>query len=97
MSCQETSVGCGQLTIHLRGLETLGVNAQQYGSLFTPIVMSKLPSDIRLTVARKRNGTVWALKKRIEILKVAPYGCRVDLYRSVWSFATGKCFEMNNT
>ena len=58
-----------QLTIHLRGLETLGVNAQQYVSLFTPIVMSKLPSDIRLTVARKSNGTVWALKEIIEILK----------------------------
>ena len=38
----------------VQGLETLGVNAQQYGSLLTPIVMSKLPSDIRLTVARKK-------------------------------------------
>jgi hypothetical protein len=43
-----------QLTIHVQGLETLGVNAQQYGSQLTPIVMSKLPSDIRLTVARKK-------------------------------------------
>lgn len=51
-----------RLTIHVRGLEKLGVNAQQYGSLLTPIVMSKLPSDIRLTVARKSNGTVCALE-----------------------------------
>ena len=31
-----------QLTIHVRGLESLGISAQQYGSLLTPIVMSKI-------------------------------------------------------
>ena len=58
-----------QLTIHVRGLETLGVNAQQYGSLLTPIIMSKLPSDVRLTVARKTNSTVWELQEIVKILK----------------------------
>ena len=45
-----------QLTIHV-----LGISAQQYGSLLTPIVMSKLPSDIRLLVARKTNGSLLQL------------------------------------
>jgi hypothetical protein len=58
-----------QLTIHVRGLETLGVNAQQYGSLLTSIIMSKLPSDVRLTVARKTNSTVWELQEIVKILK----------------------------
>ena len=59
-----------QLTIHVRGLETLGISAQQYGSLLTPIVMSKLPSDIRLLVARKTNGSLLELNSLIELLKV---------------------------
>ena len=59
-----------QLTIHVRGLETLGISAQQYGSLLTPIVMSKLPSDIRLLVARKTNGSLLELNSIIELLKV---------------------------
>ena len=31
--------------------------------------MSKLPSDVRLTVARKTNGTVWELQEIVKILK----------------------------
>ena len=59
-----------RLTIHVRGLQSLGVAAQQYGSLLTPIVMSKLPPDIRLTVARKSStSTTWKLTEIIEILK----------------------------
>jgi hypothetical protein len=42
-----------------RGLETLGVNAQQYGSLLTPII----------TVAKKTNSTVWELQDIVKILK----------------------------
>ena len=49
-----------QLTIHVRGLETLGVSAQQYGSRLTLIVMSKLPSDIPLLVARKQRVPFWS-------------------------------------
>ena len=58
-----------QLTIHVRGLETLGISAQQYGSLLTPIVlMSKQPSDIRLLVARKTKGSLLELNSIIELL-----------------------------
>ena len=41
-----------KLSVYVRGLKFLGVSAEQYGSLLIPIVMSKLPDDLRLQIAR---------------------------------------------
>ena len=37
-----------QITVHIRGLAALEVTSEQYGSLLMPMILSKLPSDIRL-------------------------------------------------
>ena len=66
---QEIRSVLDRLTIHVRGLETLGVDAQQYGSLLIPIVMSKLPPDIRLNFSRKMTNAVWEIKDILKILK----------------------------
>ena len=58
-----------QLTIHVRGLESLGISAQQYGSLLTPIVMSKLPPDVRLLDARNAKGSLLELGSIMQMLK----------------------------
>ena len=42
-----------KISVNVRGLEALGVRASQYGSLLIPVVMSKLPQDVRLQIARK--------------------------------------------
>ena len=42
-----------QITVHIQGLEALEVDSEQYGSLLIPIVMAKLPSEVRLRVARE--------------------------------------------
>jgi hypothetical protein len=42
-----------KISVHVRGLASLGVSSEHYGSLLIPIIMSKLPSDIRLQIARK--------------------------------------------
>ena len=39
-----------KITVHIRGLASLGVNSAQYGSLL--IVMAKVPSELRLRIAR---------------------------------------------
>ena len=44
------------LLAHTRSLEGLGVNGDQYGVLLTPIVLSCLPSDIRMEWARGSEG-----------------------------------------
>jgi len=41
-----------QITVHIRGLKTLGIGLEKYGSLLIPIIMSKLPGEIRLRITR---------------------------------------------
>ena len=36
-----------KITVNVRGLEALGVRADQYGSFLIPIIMAKLPSEVR--------------------------------------------------
>ena len=59
-----------KLNVHVRGLKSLGVSAEQYGSLLTPIVMSKLPSDIRLQIARNTTEEVWKIEELIETIRI---------------------------
>jgi hypothetical protein len=53
--------------INVRGLEALGVKSEQYGSLLIPIIMSKLPPELRIHVARK---TASELRKIDDILEI---------------------------
>ena len=39
-----------KIWVNVCGLEALGVYAKRYGSLLIPIIMAKLPADIRLQV-----------------------------------------------
>ena len=41
------------ITIHVRGLESLGMPSERYGSLLTPIIMNRMPKEITSQVARK--------------------------------------------
>ena len=40
-----------KIKVNVRGLETLGVRGEQYGSFLNPIIMAKLPSEVRLQIA----------------------------------------------
>ena len=37
---------------HMRSLEALGITGSQYGVILTPVVLSRLPSDMRMEWAR---------------------------------------------
>ena len=58
-----------KISIHVRGLESLGVSADQYGSLLIPIIMDKLPSEIKLQVARKATGEVWEINELLKTIQ----------------------------
>ena len=58
-----------KISVHTRGLATLGISANQYGSLFIPVIMSKLPNEIRLQIARKSTQDVWAIDELLDIIK----------------------------
>lgn len=55
-----------QLLRHVRSLEALGINGDQYGVVLTPVILSRLPQDIRLEWSRESLGhesdLEWLLK-----------------------------------
>lgn len=59
-----------KLCVHVRGLASLGVSADQYGSLLIPVIMDKLPSNVRLQVARKNTSEIWDIKELLNAIKV---------------------------
>lgn len=44
------------LLTHIRSLEALGVSGSEYGLFLTPVILSRLPSDIRLEWSREGSG-----------------------------------------
>ena len=54
---------------NIRGLESLGVNRDQYGSFLIPIIMSKLPYEVRLQIARVSVREVWEVEELMDVIK----------------------------
>ena len=55
---------------HIRGLESLGKSHNNYGDLLVPIVLGKLPHQIRTNLARDHDSPEWKFKQlRESILK----------------------------
>ena len=51
-------------------LYSLGVTAQEYGSLLIPIIMSQLPNEIRLEIARKSTANVLKIEELLETIRI---------------------------
>ena len=58
-----------RIMVHVRGLETLGITSEQHGSLLIPVIVTKLPSDIRLRVARETGKKAWKIATILTILR----------------------------
>ena len=58
-----------KVTVHIRGLAALGIKSDQYGSLLVPIIMTKLPSDLRLHFIRDSDKEVWEIDELMDVLK----------------------------
>ena len=59
-----------QIESSVKNLQTLKVDTDSYGSLLVPLINEKLPTDIRVILARKFNSQVWDLNEMIEVLKL---------------------------
>ena len=46
---------------HVRGLASLGKHPESYGTMLTPVILSKLPKEIRKNIARDNNNVEWTL------------------------------------
>ena len=52
-----------KISVHICGLSSLGVASDQDGGLLIPVIMSKLPNEVRLRIARGRKVLVGKLIK----------------------------------
>ena len=54
---------------HVRSLLSLNIDSKSYGTLLTPIIMEKLPLQVRLILGRDLQGEGWDLTKLLCTLK----------------------------
>ena len=47
--------------VHIRGLSSLGIETAQYGSVLVPVLMSKLPDEVHLRIARENRDETWEI------------------------------------
>ncbi|PFX29435.1 Exonuclease [Stylophora pistillata] len=60
---------CDKISVNIRGLKALGVKSEQYGSLLIPIIMAKLPDEIRIQVARNTSQDVWEIDSLLDLIQ----------------------------
>ena len=60
---------CDKINVNIRGLEAVGVNSEQYGSLLIPIIMAKLPAEIRVQVPRNTSQDVWEIDSLLDFIQ----------------------------
>ena len=58
-----------QVEIHVRGLQAQRVDSAQYGTLLIPIMMAKIPEDLRLILSRQFCGDNWNLDELLKAFK----------------------------
>ena len=61
---------CDQICVHTRGLASLGITSEQYGSILMPIIASKLPPEVRLQIARNSKDSVWKIEELLNVMKI---------------------------
>ena len=58
-----------EIEAHVRSLLSLGVDSKNYGALLSPIIMERLPNELRLIISRNLKGEGWDLTRLLEILR----------------------------
>ena len=86
----------GYLETFLRGLECLGQTQDMYGALLVPIIISKLPIEIRKNIAREYDCDNINLKtlraaiaKEVRVLETGHFTGSTELQTTTATFLTG--------
>ena len=58
-----------KITVLTRGLESLGAKSERNGSLLIPVIMAKLPPELRLRFARDTTKEVWEIAELMETVR----------------------------
>ena len=59
-----------QVEIHVRSLSSLNVKSEQYGPMLIPIILERLPDDIKLEISRKLGNDSWCIDEFMKKLKL---------------------------
>ena len=91
-----------KIMVHVRGLGSLGIGSEQYGSLLIPVIMSKFPNEVCLRAAHETNRMCGRLRGYCELLsKKWKPGKQVKEHVSILveqlSFPTGLQLNSNPT
>ena len=54
---------------NVRGLRALGVQSSSYGGLLTPVLISKLPTELRLIISRELKEGEWEFESMMEVVE----------------------------
>lgn len=54
---------------HVRGLQSLGVSSDSYGSLLSSVLLNKLPQELKLIISRELGGGDWKLDRIMQLLE----------------------------
>ena len=60
---------CNTIESQVRGLKSLGVPADTYGSLLSSVLLNKLPQDLRLILSRGVGDDEWKLDQLMKLLE----------------------------
>ena len=60
---------CDTVEVHVRGLQALNVPTSAYGSLLVPVLLSKIPEDVRLLIGREIKDQRWELNRLIDLFR----------------------------
>lgn len=89
---------CDKVETYVRGLESMGECQESYGSLLVPVILDKLPVDIRKNLAREHGDIDWylndlrqALNKELAVMEAGnqTHLQQVAEYQSTASFYAG--------
>ena len=50
-----------EIEVRIRGLQSMGIQADSYGTLLVPVLLSKLPDDVKLQISRGVEDGKWNL------------------------------------
>ena len=58
-----------KVEVHVRGLQSLNVPTSAYGSLLVPVLLGKIPEDVRLQIGREMKDGHWELSRLLDLLR----------------------------
>ena len=80
------------VSVHVRGLEALGVDSNQYGSLLIPVIMAKLPPEVRVQIARNTTQDVWKKSDLLSVIQMEVEAREISENAKVNSDCRNTCF-----